>query len=112
MYVCGRTNFMPIQWLEVTSFTTGAWFNPPSLGVRAEGGRLIQMLQITPDKCFRSADLNGGNEKPGPIRLETLLIIVQHAGVETRSGINSSFRAGGLKYRTAARQNKEKGRQT
>lgn len=53
------------------------------------------MLQITPDKCFRSADLNGGNEKPGPIRQETLLIIVQHAGVETRSGINSSFRAGG-----------------
>lgn len=53
------------------------------------------MLQITLDKCFRSADLNGGNEKLGPIRQETLLIIVQHAGVETRSGINSSFRAGG-----------------
>lgn len=53
------------------------------------------MLQITTDKCFRSADLNGGNEKPGPKRQEMLLIIAQHAGVKTRSGINSSFRAGG-----------------
>lgn len=52
------------------------------------------MLQITPDKCFRSADLNGGNENPGPIQQEMLLITDQHAGVETRSGINSSFRAG------------------